>query len=71
MRTRQVTNIFTTTEPPLTSLFAAGFHPSAAHLPKPVAPNHPEVAAAVAAQLEAAAHHHYRQVTVLNTITPR
>ena len=54
---------------PLASLFAAGFHPSAAHLPKPVEPNHPEVAAAVAAQLEAAAHHHYRQVTVL--LTPR
>ena len=28
-----------------------GFHPSAAHLPQPVEPNHPEVAAAVAAQL--------------------
>ena len=57
------------TPTPLSSLFAAGFHPSAAHLPKPVEPNHPEVAAAVAAQLEAAAHHHYRQVTVL--LTPR
>ena len=38
-----------------------GFHPSAAHLPQPVQPNHPEVAAAVAAQLEAAAGHHYRR----------
>jgi len=32
-----------------------GFHPSAPHLPQPVAPNHPEVAAAVRAQLEFAA----------------
>jgi len=29
-----------------------GFHPSAPHLPKSVEPNHPEVAAAVRAQLE-------------------
>jgi len=32
-----------------------GFHPSAAHIPQPVQPNHPEVAAAVRAQLEFAA----------------
>jgi len=38
-----------------------GFHPSAAHLPQPVEPNHPEVAAAVAAQLAAAADHHYKR----------
>ena len=35
-----------------------GFHPSAAHLPKSVEPNHPEVAAAVAAQLQYAASQH-------------
>merc|ERR1712029_960737 len=28
-----------------------GFHPTASHIPKPVAPNHPEVAAAVRAQI--------------------
>ena len=28
-----------------------GFHPSAAHIPQPVQPNHPEVAAAVRAQV--------------------
>ena len=32
-----------------------GFHPSAPHLPKSVEPNHPEVAAAVRAQIEFAA----------------
>ncbi|XP_023327399.1 endocuticle structural glycoprotein ABD-4 [Eurytemora carolleeae] len=32
-----------------------GFHPTAAHLPKSVEPDHPEVAAAVRAQLEFAA----------------
>ena len=32
-----------------------GFHPTAPHIPQPVAPNHPEVAAAVRAQLEFAA----------------
>ena len=32
-----------------------GFHASAPHLPQPVAPNHPEVAAAVEAQLRFAA----------------
>ena len=32
-----------------------GYHPTAAHLPKPVEPNHPEVAAAVRAQLAFAA----------------
>ena len=32
-----------------------GFHPSAPHLPQPVLPNHPEVAAAVEAQLRFAA----------------
>ena len=32
-----------------------GFHPSAPHLPKPVEISHPEVAAAVAAQLKFAA----------------
>ena len=32
-----------------------GFHPTAPHLPQPVAPNHPEVAAAVRAQIEFAA----------------
>ena len=32
-----------------------GFHPSAPHLPKPVEPNHPEVAAAVRAQIAFAA----------------
>ena len=29
-----------------------GFHPTATHIPLPVAPNHPEVAAAVRAQIE-------------------
>ena len=38
-----------------------GFHPTAAHLPQPVQPNHPEVAAAVKAQLAHAAAHHYRR----------
>merc|ERR1719444_620941 len=28
-----------------------GFHPTASHIPLPVAPNHPEVAAAVRAQI--------------------
>ena len=32
-----------------------GFHPSAPHLPQSVEPNHPEVAAAVRAQLDFAA----------------
>ena len=32
-----------------------GFHPTAAHLPKSVEPDHPEVAAAVRAQLDFAA----------------
>lgn len=32
-----------------------GFHPTARHLPQPVVPNHPEVAAAVRAQIEFAA----------------
>ena len=32
-----------------------GFHPSAPHLPKPVEPLHPEIAAAVEAQLRFAA----------------
>jgi len=32
-----------------------GFHPTARHLPQPVAPNHPEVAAAVRAQIAFAA----------------
>ena len=32
-----------------------GYHPTAPHLPKSVAPNHPEVAAAVEAQLRFAA----------------
>jgi len=32
-----------------------GFHPTAPHLPQPVAPDHPEVAAAVRAQIEFAA----------------
>merc|ERR1712105_19964 len=32
-----------------------GFHPSAPHLPQSVVPNHPEVAAAVEAQLRFAA----------------
>ena len=32
-----------------------GYHPSAAHLPRSVQPNHPEVAEAVRAQLAAAA----------------
>ena len=32
-----------------------GYHPSAPHLPQPVQPNHPEVAAAVEAQLRFAA----------------
>ena len=43
------------------SFSSPGFHPSAAHLPQPVEPNHPEVAAAVAAQLAAAADHHYKR----------
>ena len=32
-----------------------GFHPTAPHFPQPVLPDHPEVAAAVAAQLRFAA----------------
>ena len=32
-----------------------GFHPTARHLPQPVVPNHPEVVAAVRAQIEFAA----------------
>ena len=42
----------------LLTLDISGFHPSAEHLPKSVEPNHPEVAAAVAAQLEYAASQH-------------
>ena len=38
-----------------------GFHPTAAHLPQPVEPNHPEVAAAVQAQLAFAASNHYHR----------
>ena len=42
----------------LSVLLTSGFHPSADHLPQSVKPNHPEVAAAVAAQLKYAANHH-------------